>query len=259
MKKLAIAFLYLGLGPLSAQAKGPSREIPFEVQIRICSELSGVNPSWDELRRRFELGRSELQTFSTWFLDTPTLELNDKGLTLRLREPLRSGEKTEFVVKSWVKDARRVLESWWDLEDFKCETNFYPGPIVNDQCDLKTRTRLPRSISELAVSQLLKGFSRDQKAFLHDLGGLQTLPSSLRLLGPLKSVKIKGAVEIDQWILPDGTRDTEISQKTLQTPEVTLLDLRERLRGSGFVLCPEQRGRTRRALEALQKHDPTDP
>ena len=253
MGKCAIAFLCLGVGTLSVHAKGPPREIPFEVQIRICSEVSGENPSWDELRRRFGLGRSELQTFSTWFLDTPTLEMNDKGLTLRLREPPRSGEKTEFVVKSWVKDARRVLESWWDLEDFKCESNFYPGPFVNDQCGLKTRTLLPRSISGLSVSQLLKGFSQDQKTFLQDLGVLQTLPSSLRLLGPLRSVKIEGAIEIDQWILPDGTRDTEISQKTLRSPEATLSDLRGKLEGSGFAVCPEQRGRTRRALAELLK------
>ncbi len=222
---------------------------------RVCAEVPGDNPDWQDLRERFGLGRAELQTFSTWFLDTPVLELSGRGVTLRLREPYSRGAKTEFVVKSWVADARRVPESWWSLKDFKCESNFYPGPILNDQCNLKTRTRLPKDISQLAVSQVLKGFSNDQKAFMEELAGVRALPPSIRLLGPLPSVKIEGTIEVDQWILPDGSRDTEISRKTLEAPETALSTLLESLKGSGFVVCPEQRGRTRRALESLLKID----
>lgn len=253
MRKIATVCLCVGLSSGPLLAKGPARDIPYEVQLRICAENPADSPSWDELRQRFGLDGSELQIFSTWFLETPALDLNRKGLTLRLREAVSSSDKTEYVVKSWVPDARAVRESWWALDGFKCESNFYPGPLVNDQCNLKTKTRLPRRISELTTSQVLKGFSSDQRELLGDLGEMRTLPSTIRVLGPLRSVKIEGSIEVDQWILPDGSRDTEISSKTLRAPEATLHVLRERLEGSGFVVCPEQGGRTRRALETLLK------
>jgi hypothetical protein len=252
MKHFVTRGICLALASSSSLLEAAPRTIPFEVQLRICPQNPAENPTWDELRERFGLGKLEGETFSTWFLDTPALDLHRKGVTLRLREAGGARPRTEFVVKSWVADARNVKESWWRLEGFKCETNFYPGPVINDQCNLKARTRLPNLVSQLPVSQVLKGFTHDQKALLDELQDLKSLPSSIRLYGPLPSIKIEAEIEIDQWILPDGSRDTEISSKTLEAPEATLSILLENLKGTGFVVCPEQRGRTQRALESLR-------
>jgi len=197
----------------------------------------------------------EAQMRQVFFLDTPDLALNRRGLVVRLRRVQGRGDDTVVklrpVVPSEIPAHQRRSPS------MVVELDAMPGGYV---CSATLKRRLERPDVRRAVAgehPIRKLFSKEQRAFYaeHAPEGLEL--DQLAILGPIFVLKLKFSPEgapskvvAEVWQYPDGTRILELSTKCAP-PDMFGVAVRSRgwLAARGVDLSGEQQTKTKTALE----------
>ncbi|HET6950108.1 MAG TPA: hypothetical protein VFI47_07025 [Acidimicrobiales bacterium] len=195
------------------------------------------------------------QIRQVFFLDTPDLALDRRGVVVRARRVQRRDDDTVVklrpVVPADLPDALR------HSPDMVVEVDAMPGGYV---CS----GSLKRSLEPPAVKQAVAGelplhklFSKAQRHFYaaHAPDGLGL--DDLSVLGPVTVLKLKFApagyarpLVAELWMYPDGSRILELSTKCgVGEPFQVAAETKAFLTARGIEVTGEQQTKTRTALE----------
>jgi hypothetical protein len=197
----------------------------------------------------------DAQIRQVFFLDTPDMALNQRGVVVRARRVQGRGD--DSVVKLRPVVPHELPAELRRSPDFVVEVDAMPGGFV---CSGSFKGSLGRPIvKEAAAGQhpLHKLFSKDQRRFYaaHAPDGLEL--DDLTVLGPITVLKMKFSPEgydrrlvAELWNYPDGSRILELSTKcSTAEPFQVAAETRAFLTERGIDLGGEQQTKTRTALE----------
>jgi hypothetical protein len=221
-------------------------------------ELKFTVPAHDQRKVASALSLDPLQAQirQVFFLDTPDLALNQRGLVVRARRVQKRGDdsvvKLRPVVPSELpNDLRRS-------PNFFVEVDAMPGGFVcSGSMKAALGTDEPVHGALVGKRPVRKLFSKEQRALFaaHAPEGL-TL-DDLPLLGPIFVLKLKFApkqlarrVVAEMWLYPDNAIILELSTKCLPSEAFAVAaETRAFLVERGIDLTGEQQTKTRKALE----------
>jgi hypothetical protein len=205
-----------------------------------------------------EIDPLDAQIRQAFFLDTPDLALNQRGVVVRVRRVQRKGD--DSVVKLRPVVPARLRGSLRRSPAFGVEVDAMPGGFV---CSGSMKHVLPvGGVREAATGgkPLRKLFTKEQRAFFraHAPEGLAL--DDLSLLGSIFVLKLKFApagfgrnLVAELWLYPDDTRILELSTKC--PPREAFLaaaEVRAFLAQRGIDVSGEQETKTRHALELFR-------
>jgi hypothetical protein len=220
-------------------------------------ELKVTVPEEQQLStaRALELDPLQAQIRQVFFLDTPELALDQRGLVVRARRSQKKGDdsvvKLRPVVPSELpRDVRRA-------PGFGVEVDAAPGGYV---CS-GSMAGVPRAgdVHEAVAGKrrLRSLFSKEQRALFaaHAPEGMEL--DDLSVLGPIFVLKLKYTPEdfarrmvAEMWLYPDGSRILELSTKCAPAEAFQVAaEARAFLGSKGVDLHGEQQTKTRTALE----------
>jgi hypothetical protein len=207
----------------------------------------GLDPLQAEIRQVF-------------FLDTPELALDAKGLVVRARRSQKKGDDT--VVKLRPVVPSELPKSLRRSPSFSVEVDASPGGFV---CSGSMKG-VPSSASVrdtiLGGKALRKLFSKEQRELFAAHAPEGVALDDLSVLGPIFVLKLKSAPQgfnrkmvAEMWLYPDGSRILELSTKCLP-PEAfdVAAEARSFLASRGIDLDSEQQTKTRTALEYFARN-----
>ena len=202
----------------------------------------------------------QAQIRQVFFLDTPDLALDQRGLVVRARRSQKKGDDSVVKLRPVVPD--EVPRAVRRAAGFGIEVDASPGGFV---CSGSMKAAPATGTVHQAVSgkrPLRTVFSKDQKSLFatHAPEGMEL--DDLTILGPIFVLKLKYAPEdfdrrlvAEMWLYPDGSRILELSTKCLPTEAFQVAaETRAYLASRGVDLEGEQQTKTRTALEYFSKH-----
>jgi len=194
------------------------------------------------------------------FFDTNDLALNRAGVVLRARRI--QGEKGDTVIKLRPVSPSQVSPKLRSMPAFKVELDVMPERYVCsgsferediDDKDLKAVLAKSKPIQDL--------FTPEQRAFYSEHAPKGVSLDSLRVLGPINTLRLKFTpsglnrkLVAELWTYPDGSRVLELS--TTCKPEETFAVAEETmtyLASKGVKPGTAQQTKTRTALEYFTK------
>jgi hypothetical protein len=218
-------------------------------------KLTVPEPDQRSTIRALGLDPLQAQIRQVFFLDTPELALDQKGLVVRARRSQKKGD--DSVVKLRPVVPSELSKSIRRAPDFGVEVDASPGGFV---CSGSMKGVPSTGHVHQAVTgnrALRKLFSKDQQALFaaHAPEGIGL--DDLSILGPIFVLKLKySPVDFDRrlvaemWLYPDGSRILELSTKCLPGEAFQVAaETRGYLAGKGIDLHGEQQTKTRSALE----------
>jgi hypothetical protein len=201
-----------------------------------------------------ELDPLDAQIRQVFFLDTPDLALNAKGLVVRARRVQRKGD--DSVVKLRPVVPSELHESVRAAREFTVEVDAMPGGFV---CSGSMKGAPSADARETLMGKrpLRKLFTKAQRAFYdeHAPDGVEL--DDLSVLGPIFVLKERfapkgftGKFVAEMWLYPDNSLVLELSTKCAPSEA---FDVAARARAflaeRGVNLGGEQETKTRKALE----------
>jgi hypothetical protein len=197
----------------------------------------------------------DAQIRQVFFLDTPDMALNQRGVVVRARRVQGRGD--DSVVKLRPVVPHELPAKLRRSPDFVVEVDAMPGGYV---CSGSFKGSLGQPVVKAAVAgehPLHKLFSKGQRRFYaeHAPDGLGL--DDLTVLGPITVMKLKFSPEgydrrlvAELWLYPDGSRILELSTKCSPAePFQVAAETRAFLTERGIDLAGEQQTKTRTALE----------
>ena len=200
----------------------------------------------------------DAQIRQVFFFDTPSLDLDARGVVVRARRVQNKGDdsvvKLRPVVPSHLDEALRASPG------FGVEVDAMPGGFV---CSASLKHAHKRaSVRTVINEELALGglFSKHQRRLFDEYSGGLDL-DELEVLGPIFVLKLKFSPEgydrklvAELWLYPDSSTILELSTKcapadAFQVAAETRAFLTER----GIDLSGEQQTKTRKALEFFAK------
>jgi hypothetical protein len=226
-------------------------------------ELKLTVPEADQRSTVRALGLDPLQAQirQVFFLDTPDLALDQKGLVVRARRSQKKGD--DSVVKLRPVVPAELPRSIRRAPDFGVEVDASPGGLFVCSGSMKG-TPTTGHVHQAATGNkaLRKLFSKDQQALFaaHAPDGIGL--DDLSILGPIFVLKLKYAPEgfdrrmvAEMWLYPDGSRILELSTKCAPGEAFQVAaEARAFLTSKGVDLESEQHTKTRTALEFFSKN-----
>jgi hypothetical protein len=224
------------------------------VELKLTVAESDQRAALDAL----EIDPLEAQIRQVFFLDTPDLALNQRGVAVRVRRVQGKGD--DSVVKLRPVVPGRLPASLRRSPAFGVEVDAMPGGFV---CSGTMKRVLEGGgVREAAKGQrpVRKLFTKEQRAFFraHAPEGLAL--DDLSLLGPIFVLKLKFApagfgrkLVAELWLYPDDSRILELSTKC--PPHDAFLaaaEARAFLAQRGIDVTGEQETKTRHALELFR-------
>jgi hypothetical protein len=215
--------------------------VPEEHQ-RSAVQALGVDPLQAQIRQ-------------VYFFDTPSLDLDGKGLVVRARRSQKKGD--DSVVKLRPVVPSELPKSLRRSPNFVVEVDASPGGFVcsGSMKGVPDQGRVLKAAG--GKIPLRKVFSKEQRA-LYDAHAPEGVAlDDLMTLGPLFVLKLKQTPDGydrplvgEMWLYPDGSRILELSTKcepaeAFQVAATTRAFLASR----GIDLEGEQQTKTRTALE----------
>jgi hypothetical protein len=189
------------------------------------------------------------------FFDTPDLELNRSGLTVRARRIREGGDVTVKLRPLLPTMLSRKLRR---SRDFKIEVDVTPEALV---CS----GSLKASVDNADVKRVLQGqrpirklLRPDQQALYREYAPPGRDLNSLAAFGPITVARLKVSpqglggrrVTSELWFFPDGSRILELSTKCgCADAYQVAAETRTFLTHRGVNLTGQQETKTRRALE----------
>jgi hypothetical protein len=197
----------------------------------------------------------DAQMRQVYFLDTPDLALDQRGVVVRARRVQGRGDDTVVKLRPVVPhelSARLRREA-----NFVVEVDAMPGGFV---CSGSFKGSLGRpAVKEAAAGRhpLRKLFSRAQRKFYADHAPEGLALDDLNLLGPVTVMKLRfkppdlgRRLVAEVWVYPDGSRLLELSTKCSPSePFQVAAEAKAFLAGRGIDVGSEQQTKTRTALE----------
>ncbi len=194
------------------------------------------------------------------FFDTPSLDLIQAGIILRLRKV--KGGSDDVTVKLRPLARTAVAAAWFEQDGFKCEEDSIGATSV-DACSLTLECKASDIDKVVAggkgIESILSGRQLD---FLRTYGRLMPDWDGLVPFGPIaakewhvsvQQMQDKLAAEV--WTLPGGTELLEFSVKVPSTDAgATAVALDDVFRIRGIELITDGKSKTRAALETLRTH-----
>jgi hypothetical protein len=201
----------------------------------------------------------EGQIRQVYFLDTPDLQLNSRGLIVRARRVQQKGDDTVVKLRPVVPD--EMPEQFRASPNFVIEIDAMPGGYI---CSGSMKRALAKPGVRDAVSGSLpirKLFSKEQRALYaaHAPEGLAL--DELMIHGPILVLKVKFApneyprrLVAELWIYPDTSMLLELSTKCAPSEAFQVAaETRAFLASKGVDLTAEQQTKTKKALEYFSK------
>jgi hypothetical protein len=197
----------------------------------------------------------EAQIRQVFFLDTPDMALNKRGVVVRARRVQGRGD--DSVVKLRPVVPHELPAKLHRVPEFVVEVDAMPGGYV---CSGSYKGSLERPRVREAVRgehPLRKLFSKGQRRFYADHAPDGLGLDDLSVLGPIFVMKLKFSPEgydrklvAELWLYPDGSRILELSTKcSTAEPFQVAAETRAFLTERGIDLGGEQQTKTRTALE----------
>ncbi|MCU0806087.1 MAG: hypothetical protein MUF79_13535 [Burkholderiales bacterium] len=204
-----------------------------EVQINLCSDVK-------EIVRALQL-RPAGAPREVWYFETPTRELFERGIVVRLRLRDRGGDLTLKVADQ---DCRRVDPALLRQAGGKCEFDLHGADFrgaVSLGRDLDWTTTKALLEARLPLSEAL---STVQIGYLRDRTTAWPLPAGIAPRGPVRvdAYRPEGKrYVVEVWRLPGGQRYAELSQKSTDADAPRLrAALESELARAGVARCSDQ-------------------
>jgi hypothetical protein len=209
---------------------------------RSAASALGVDPLDAQIRQVF-------------FLDTPDLALNQRGLVVRARRVQGKGDDT--VVKLRPVVPGELPPELRDSPGFGVEVDAMPGGFV---CS----GTMKRGLAKGGVREAMAGeaplgklFSKDQRRLFAEHAPEGLAIDDLNVLGPIFVLKLKFSPEgyrrklvAELWLYPDYSAIVELSTKCAPSEAFQVAaETRAFLTQRGIDLSGEQETKTRKALE----------
>lgn len=224
-------------------------------------ELKLTVPVLDRTRGAAALGVDPLdgQIRQVYFLDTPDLALNKKGVVVRARRVAQRGDDSVVKLRPVVPDdlAPKLRLS----PSFGVEVDAMPGGYV---CSGSMKRAMGTTEVKEAVAgerPLRKLFSKEQRSLYaaHAPDGLGL--DSLSILGPILVLKLKFAPKgygrklvAELWLYPDNSMILELSTKCAPSEAFQVAaETRAFLTERGIDLSGEQETKTKKALRYFSR------
>ena len=220
-------------------------------------ELKLTVPISDRSRAGAALGVDPLdgQIRQVYFLDTPDLALNQRGLVVRARRVQGKGD--DSVVKLRPVAPELLSPELRASPSFGVEVDAMPGGYV---CSGSMKHALhPTNVRDAVAGKIPihKLYSKGQRALYaeHAPDGIGL--DDLAILGPILVLKVKFAPEgydrrlvAELWMYPDNSMLLELSTRCAPSEAFQMgMELRIFLTDRGIDLNAEQETKTKKALE----------
>ena len=201
----------------------------------------------------------DAQIRQVFFFDTPTLDLNKKGVVVRARRIQGKGGDSVVKLRPVVPD--ELPAGLRKSPNFGVEVDTMPGGYV---CSASLKGKVgrnePREVAA-GTRPIRKLFSSAQRAFFAEHAPDGIALDDLTVLGPLTLFKLKFAREgfswplvAELWMYPDYSRILELSTKCLPAEALHVAaEARVFLSKLGVDLSGEQQTKTKAALEFFAK------
>jgi hypothetical protein len=207
--------------------------------------------------RFFNLDRSNGEVRKIYFFDTPELDLFKKGIVLRARRI--KGADDDSTVKIRPIDPAKVVPAWKKDKGFKLEADVVGTGVVRSASLTCVQDR--GEIEEVASRRrpLEKLFSAEQERFLGSFSPVPVDFGKLKAMGPIEALRwtlhvdgLSDAITAEEWHLPDGTEQLEVSIK-VASGDVTSAHKRfgAFLKRAGLDSESSQEAKTRVALHCF--------
>jgi hypothetical protein len=218
-------------------------------------KLTVPEPAQLTTARALGLDPLQAQIRQVFFFDTPSLELDKRGVVVRARRSQKKGD--DSVVKLRPVVPAELPPDLRGSPNFGVELDASPSGYV---CSGSMKG-LPAAgaVREVAGGSkpVAKLFSKEQRALYaeHAPEGIDL--NSLAMLGPIFVLKLKSSPgEFDRrlvtelWLYPDGSRILELSTKCEPSEAFQVAaETRAFLSSKGIDLSGEQQTKTRTALD----------
>ena len=205
--------------------------------------------------RALSLDPLQAQIRQVFFLDTPDLALDQKGLVVRARRSQKKGD--DSVVKLRPVVPSELPRSIRRAPTFGVEVDASPGGFVCSGSMKGTPTTGHVHQAVMGNKALRKLFSKDQQALFaaHAPDGIGF--DDLSILGPIFVLKLKFAPEgydrklvAELWLYPDNSMILELSTKCAPAEAFQVgAEARAFLTERDIDLSGEQETKTKKALE----------
>jgi hypothetical protein len=249
--------LLAGAGVIAlAGPEANAAESQAEIQINLCSDPALLIPA-------LQLAEKGKPT-AVWLFDTPALDLDRRGLRLRLRE---RGKHAELTLKVAGQNCPRVDATLLGRAG-KCEADLH-GDAFDDVVSLDSTLErrsldlllAPNTPSGAPLAQALTTvLAPNQRAMLgaqHEIWAPALLPPEIRRLGPSIVRAYRPAGEryvVEVWTLPGGQKFVELSQKVpRETALARRVELEAKITATGVPICADQLSQARNKLSILAR------
>jgi hypothetical protein len=224
-------------------------------------ELKLTVPESDQLSAVVALGMDPLdaQIRQVFFLDTPDLALDKRGVVVRARRVQGKGDDSVVKLRPVVPD--ELPGKLRKAPSFAVEVDAMPGGFV---CSGSMKRSLDGGgVKEAAAGDrpLRKLFSKEQRAFfaVHAPEGI--VLDDLVVLGPIFVLKLKFSPKgfkrklvAEMWLYPDNSRVLELSTKCAPSEAFQVAaESRAFLTERGVSFSGDQQAKTRKALQFFAK------
>ena len=200
-----------------------------ETQGKITKRVSGVDAieikatipdaRIENALTRFNLSLDNDEERYIYFFDTPAFDLLKAGIIARARRVI--GEEHDSTIKFRPVIPEEVSDKWRNYNGFKIEADASEKGIVKSASfTMPVKNGLIKAIVE-GKKPIAKLYTKEQEAFLAEMGSNPIDFSALTILGPLKAHRWKFEVPACPWKITaelwrreDGARLMEVSIKT---------------------------------------------
>ena len=173
----------------------------------------------DNALTRFELTIDNDEERYIYFFDTPGLDLLEAGIIARARRTV--GDEHDSTIKFRPVVPDEVSKEWRKYRGFKIEADASEKGVVKSASFTMPVNKGVIKAVATGDKQIAKLFTKEQEAFLAEMGSKPIDFSSLTILGPLQAHRWKFEVPACPWEITaelwrrvDGARLMEVSIKT---------------------------------------------
>ena len=168
---------------------------------------------------RFNLSLDNDEERYIYFFDTPAFDLLKAGIIARARRVI--GEEHDSTIKFRPVIPEEVSDKWRNYNGFKIEADASEkGLVKSASFTMPVKNGLIKAVVE-GKKPIAKLYTKEQEAFLAEMGSNPIDFSALAILGPLKAHRWKFEVPACPWKITaelwrreDGARLMEVSIKT---------------------------------------------
>jgi uncharacterized protein YjbK len=195
-------------------------------EVKVAIDSNSIIP----LLKSLKLNSKISERLNIYFLDTPKLQLYQKGIVLRFRE---FNKTTDFTIKSRPGNVDIFSDNWWKEKNFKCEADTLLKKSVTS-CSLNTELDNNKYLDvKLGLTLVESLLDLQQEHFLSLIESHRLPFSRLKFIGPITAYRwtVENVqpnlpkVNFELWILSNGTRFLEVSSKTKISETATIQKL----------------------------------